>query len=398
YSWSNGTIEVGTDATLLVTTPGTYTVTATAANGCTDTESITITQDISLPNVGPITGTTTVCTGNTTQLANATAGGIWSSSDVAVATVDANGLVTALTAGTTTISYAVTNTCGTTTVNTLVTVNTTPAAPTINAGGPTTFCQGDNVTLTSSQATDILWSTGATTSSINVTTSGNYTVTYTVNGCSATSAITTVTAKPIPVLTSPVTFDVFDETPFEVPVTSNVSNTSYFWNRAGIAGIAPSEGVGAEGSGIAGVNVISEILNNTSPSNINVLYRIVLTADGCSSDSITVQVTVNLSAPRLITPGTVIPLVTEQSTELKTVINVMPNPTTDHFNVIIKGGNTNNTVTVRVLDVYGTLVEKHEKIAANTSMKLGQNWAAGIYFIEVTQDRQRKVVRIIKTN
>ncbi|MEI9808782.1 MAG: Ig-like domain-containing protein [Bacteroidota bacterium] len=55
------------------------------------------------------------------------AGGIWTSTDETVATVDANGLVTALSAGTTTISYAVTNTCGTTTVSTVVTVNTVPA-------------------------------------------------------------------------------------------------------------------------------------------------------------------------------------------------------------------------------------------------------------------------------
>ncbi|MEI9808776.1 MAG: Ig-like domain-containing protein [Bacteroidota bacterium] len=46
-----------------------------------------------------------------------TTGGIWASTDEAVATVDANGLVTAVSAGTATISYAVTNTCGITTVS-----------------------------------------------------------------------------------------------------------------------------------------------------------------------------------------------------------------------------------------------------------------------------------------
>ncbi|MEI9808780.1 MAG: hypothetical protein WDO16_13470 [Bacteroidota bacterium] len=35
--------------------------------------------------------------------------------------------MTAVSAGTTTINYAVTNTCGTTTVSTLVTVNTVPS-------------------------------------------------------------------------------------------------------------------------------------------------------------------------------------------------------------------------------------------------------------------------------
>jgi len=65
-----------------------------------------------------------------------------------------------------------------------VTVNTLPAQPTITASGPTTFCIGGSVTLTSSTGTSYLWSTGATTPGINVSTSGNYTVQVTnVNGC-----------------------------------------------------------------------------------------------------------------------------------------------------------------------------------------------------------------------
>ncbi|MEI9808779.1 MAG: Ig-like domain-containing protein [Bacteroidota bacterium] len=44
-------------------------------------------------------GNTTVCAGNTTQLASITADGIWTSANESVATVDANGLVTAVSAG-----------------------------------------------------------------------------------------------------------------------------------------------------------------------------------------------------------------------------------------------------------------------------------------------------------
>lgn len=60
--------------------------------------------------------------------------------------------------------------------------------------GPTTFCIGGSVVLTSSYATGNVWSTGATTQSITVSQSGNYWVTYTTGAnCSATSAVTTVT-------------------------------------------------------------------------------------------------------------------------------------------------------------------------------------------------------------
>jgi hypothetical protein len=75
----------------------------------------------------------------------------------------------------------------------------TASAPTINAGGPTTFCDGASVLLTSSEATGNVWSNGETTQAITVSTAGSYTVEYTAgNGCKATSAATTVTVNALP--------------------------------------------------------------------------------------------------------------------------------------------------------------------------------------------------------
>ncbi|MDR0873898.1 MAG: gliding motility-associated C-terminal domain-containing protein [Prevotellaceae bacterium] len=49
YAWDNG---LGSAAAATITNTGTYTVTVTAANGCTDTESITITDDKTKPTAG----------------------------------------------------------------------------------------------------------------------------------------------------------------------------------------------------------------------------------------------------------------------------------------------------------------------------------------------------------
>lgn len=65
-------------------------------------------------------------------------------------------------------------------------------AATITANGATTFCQGSNVTLTASTGTTYLWSTGATTQSVTVTTSGSYVVTVTVAGVGTGISIPTV--------------------------------------------------------------------------------------------------------------------------------------------------------------------------------------------------------------
>jgi len=55
---------------------------------------------------GVITGAGTVAIGSTAALADSNTGGMWSSSDVAVATVSKRGIVTGISAGTATISYA----------------------------------------------------------------------------------------------------------------------------------------------------------------------------------------------------------------------------------------------------------------------------------------------------
>ena len=72
--------------------------------------------------------------------------------------------------------------------------------PTVAASGPTSFCQGGSVTLTSSAATNYLWSNGATTKSIVVSQSGSYTVaTNTTAICSTSSSPVIVTANPLTV-------------------------------------------------------------------------------------------------------------------------------------------------------------------------------------------------------
>ena len=83
-----------------------------------------------------------------------------------------------------------------------LTVNPTPATPTITPSGPTTFFTGGSVTLTSSSATGNQWYLngnpigGATSQTYVATTGGNYTVLVTTSGCSsAQSAATTVTVN-----------------------------------------------------------------------------------------------------------------------------------------------------------------------------------------------------------
>ncbi|MBV8253642.1 MAG: Ig-like domain-containing protein, partial [Chitinophaga sp.] len=214
--WSSSNTGVATiDAnTGLVTgvSAGTTTITyeVTNANGCKAEQTATVTVN-ALPVVSPITGTTNMCMGAATTLSSTTTGGVWSSSNTAVATIDVNGLVTGVTAGTTTITYEVTNANGCKTQQTAtITVNALPVVSPIT--GTTSMCIGTATTLSSTTPGGVWSSSNTAVATIDVNglvtgvSAGSTTITYEVtnaNGCKA-QQIATVTVNALPVI-SPIT-------------------------------------------------------------------------------------------------------------------------------------------------------------------------------------------------
>jgi PKD repeat protein len=111
----------------------------------------------------------------------------------------------------------------------VVTINATPATPTISANGPTSFCTGSSVVLTSSAATGNVWSTTSTAQTITVSATGNYSVIFTdANGCSATSAATSVNVSnaPIPTVNASALAGCTGD---DITLTASVSD-SYSWS------------------------------------------------------------------------------------------------------------------------------------------------------------------------
>src|SRR4029078_7962644 len=99
-----------------------------------------------------------------------------------------------------------------------VTVNPIPPAPSITPSGPTTFCDGGSVTLTSNSAKGNQWFldgnpiAGATNQTYVATAGGNYTDKVTALSCTSTASapllVTVNPIPPVPVITagSPTTF------------------------------------------------------------------------------------------------------------------------------------------------------------------------------------------------
>ena len=145
---ANGTVTIAPN-----TPAGNYSLTykicevTNPSNCSTVTSTVTVTAN---PIVNPITGSDSVCVGSTTQLSSSPSGGVWSSSNTSVATVNSStGVVTGVSSGTATISYTVTNSNGSTTVT--VTNCTPPFAVTSNAINTSTLANSQLTGNASSQ-------------------------------------------------------------------------------------------------------------------------------------------------------------------------------------------------------------------------------------------------------
>jgi hypothetical protein len=117
-SWSSTNTAVAsvnaTTGVITAISAGTTNITYTVTSGCGSPVSAFKSLTINAaPTVAAITGTASVTVGSTTQLSDATAGGTWSSANQSIATVSSTGLVTGISAGNATISYTVSNGCGT---------------------------------------------------------------------------------------------------------------------------------------------------------------------------------------------------------------------------------------------------------------------------------------------
>jgi hypothetical protein len=286
-----------TNQTYVAAASGAYTVTTTDGNGCTSAASAGTTVTVNpLPAAPTITpgGPTTFCTGGSVTLtSNAASGNQWylngnpiggatnqtyvaaASGAYTVTTTDGNGCTSAASAGTT------------------VTVNPLPAAPIITPGGPTTFCAGGSVTLTSSAASGNQWYLngnpigGATNQNFVANASGNYTVTTTDgNGCtSSASAATTVTVNPIPATPTitpggPTTFCAGGS----VTLTSSAASGNQWYLNG---------------------NPIGGATNQSFIATLAGDYTVVVTALGCSSaaSAVTTVIINPIPATPTITPG-----------------------------------------------------------------------------------------------
>ncbi len=204
FLWSNG----ASGASASITSPGTYTVTATDANNCSLVSSnIDVSVDQGVPaakitNVNPTLDCTT--TSIVLDASTSTGGGIltyqWSGTGIIAGATSNKATVNK--AGTYTISVTSSNGCSS---SKSISVSEDLALPIIKLEGDSIICAADTAVLrVAGNYSAYAWSNGATTQSIKTITAGLYSISVTgANGCkSNTYTNVSLSAQPSVIIAS----------------------------------------------------------------------------------------------------------------------------------------------------------------------------------------------------
>jgi len=285
YQWSPATGLSASNISNPLASPvvnTSYTVTGTDANGCQNTDNVSVTVNL-LPII-TMTPDTAICIGN--QAGLQVSGGTsyqWSPS----ATLSCSNCQNPVASPTSTITYTVLVTDGNACQNTdsiLLTIN---PLPNITSSADDTICVGELATMSAAGAVSYSWLPNSGLSCSNCqnptatpVSSTTYTVTGTdANGCSNTST-TRIISNSLPVIT--VSPDIALCIGFSTPLSVS-GGTSYQWSPA--AGLS-----------------CTNCSNPTAQPSVTTTYSVMVTdANGCQDDD-SVTVTVYSLLPVTITP------------------------------------------------------------------------------------------------
>ena len=235
YQWSNG----GTTAAITGIAAGSYTVTVTDNNGCTDQASVTITQPISLV-ASTVVDSNASCNGFADGGATASATGGTTPYSYSWSNGGTTASITGVLAGVYTVTVSDANGC---TDQATVTITEPAILIATSVVDSNVSCNGfadGGASVTGTGGTSpytFLWSNGGSTASITGLVAGTYTVTLTdANGCTSTASSTItqpITMVASAVVDSNASCNGFADGGATASATGGTAPYTYLWSNAG---------------------------------------------------------------------------------------------------------------------------------------------------------------------
>lgn len=342
--------------------------------------------------------------------------------------------ITVSTAGNYSVVATSSNRCAAASNEVSVVVNELPTVS-IAADGSTSFCTGGSVVLTSSESNGNVWSNDATSASITVTASGDFSLEYTdENGCSATSNVISVSVSdsPIPTVSAGSDTEICEG---DAVVLTASSSDSYAWYLNGetlnlstqsidaseegnytvvVTNADQCNGVGTSNPVLVSVNPtpIADATANQEQGDLNVQFlnnSINATSyewnfgDGATSTQANPSHTYATGGDYTVTLTAfngdcsdviTINLMNVSVSELEgSAFSVYPNPTEGVLNVSLSKEMLNTSLQVVVYDITGKMIENQlvKAAAANQSVQFDfTSLNNGIYFVALLDNNINK--------
>jgi PKD repeat protein len=375
YQWQNNGASIlgATNPSYMTNAAGSYRVIVTGGNGCvsTSTANAVVVNALPTPAFTP-SGVIAICQGDSArvQIAGGTSY-VWSDNSTGTS-------IWAKAAGPYMVTVTDGNGCVATASKSL-TINALPMA-TITAGGVTSVCPDDVVSLSANTGTGLTYQwrrnagnvTGATNRTFTAVTAGAYSVGVTdANGCKATSAETTVTIFSRPTVSFTSSVQAGTGSVMNFTNTSSAGTVRWYFGDA--------------------LNSTSTVANPTFWYKANGTYsvRLVVTnANGCSDSTST---SIIVTSVRTGVNDLVEPL----------LIKVYPNPFAETVQIEIENANVtfSNNDKVLVTNALGQVV--HQAVLNQKVMSLDtQDWSEGMYQVMIYTNGQmipvKKVVKVTR--